>query len=176
MTEPDQEMLRQLREEMLAVQERRHAYSLRKLSFAIALFGVGSVSIANVDFAPLLYFVPLIALVFDVYILVEDHRIKRIGEFIRLEESGSSTEAQKWQRWVRSHPNRLAPFAAPLVTGVMLLAAAMLLWSRKANLVVVGTWFFAIAGVEAVLIRYSKSTRNRFSLENIRDKADKSET
>lgn len=170
MSEIDYKMLNQLRDEMLKVQDRRHAFSLRKLSFTVALFGVGSVSMTNVNFASLLFLVPFVSILFDIYILIEDHRIKRVGEFLRLAESGSSKEEQKWEHWVRSHPNRLAPFAGPLITEIILVGAALVLWSRTTNVLILWIWLLVVTTINTALVLYSIGTRKRFSSGNTQDK------
>lgn len=160
--EADPDVLKRLRDEIAAVQGRRHTIILRKLSFAVALLGLGSVSLPEAQFADILYLVPLVALVFDVYILVEDYRIKRIAEFLRQHAPTSAAIEKRWEDWVRCHPNRLAPFAAPLVTQIMLFGAALVLWPAAKHEGLYWLWLLIITAVNAFLAFRSRGTRSRF--------------
>ena len=59
------EFLKHLREEKLAAEDLRGTYTLRKLAYATALLGVGSLSIERLGLSFLLYLVPLVAFAFD---------------------------------------------------------------------------------------------------------------
>ena len=78
MAECDQEFLRALHEEKIRTQNERADYITRKLAFITVIFGISSANlgIEIADVYWLLYFVPLIALCYDLYIMSADSRIK----------------------------------------------------------------------------------------------------
>lgn len=81
------DFLNLLYEEKLKHKEHRHEFVKHKMVFTITLFGLGSVNFNDIANAGiLLYLVPFVALAFDVYILSEDFKVKRIGLFIRKRE------------------------------------------------------------------------------------------
>ncbi len=84
MNESDQEFLRALHEEKIRTQNERADYVTRKLAFITVLFGISSVDlgIKIADLCWLLYFIPLVAISYDLYIMSADSRIKRIGIFL----------------------------------------------------------------------------------------------
>ena len=79
-----------LRAEIQESKKMRHDFVLRKFAFITVLLGLGS--LANkitvednitIDFVWLLFLVPVVAIAVDFYILTEDFRIKRAGEFLK---------------------------------------------------------------------------------------------
>jgi len=96
--------------------QRRHEFSMRKLSFCAALLGFGTLKIPIgygqvLNLTSLLYLVPLVAIAFDFYIVSDDFRVKRVGAFLIKEESGSCDEEKEWEKFVNDHDNKFAPFA-----------------------------------------------------------------
>ena len=79
----DGDFINGLREEILSGQERRSKYVILKLSFIVGLFGIGSMTISSVSLNSLIYLVPLVVAIFDLYILGEDFGVKRAGRFIK---------------------------------------------------------------------------------------------
>jgi|GEM_PF-705813 len=129
----DQDFVQHLREEKLATQKARADYTLHKLAYATALLGAGSIQVElqRFDLSWLLYLVPLVALTFDLYILGEDLSIKRIGAFLR---SSSVTPAeQQWEQWSARNRDVFAPFAMPLLSTLLLAAAALINWHKSAG-------------------------------------------
>ncbi len=154
-----------LRQELLAFQERRHTFRLRKLSFVAALFGLGSAHLGELNFAPVLYLVPVVAFLFDIHILAEDYGIKWIGSFLSQEKSSASSAERAWEKWVKDHPGRISPFAAPLVTLLVLGGTAIMLWIGNTDPVLFWIWIFVNLGINVGLVAYWLSLRKRFAEE-----------
>jgi hypothetical protein len=108
--------LRGMLEEKLKSQEQRGKLVSQKLKWVSGLFFLGSIKIETIGNGPInlvlvLYLVPVIAIIFDLYISGEDFGVKRMGTFIRLElpeelegkwERGSSTNVTHF-RGMRFH-------------------------------------------------------------------------
>ncbi len=73
----------QLNKEKEQAQNLRADFIKRKLAFVVGLFGLGSININSISFFQVLYIIPFISIGFDVYILVEDFKIKRFGVYIK---------------------------------------------------------------------------------------------
>jgi hypothetical protein len=118
------DFIQQLREEISETQNRRESFIKAKLAFAVALLGVGAVSIkGEFGATPLLYLVPLVAFVFDLYILGEDFSIKRAGVFIKTSPA-APIEERLWEKGVDSKRDWFSYWAGPLSSGIILTAAA----------------------------------------------------
>ena len=76
----DQEFLRAIHEEKIRTQNERTELITMKLAFITVLFGISSVNVGIdlEDIFWLLYFVPLVAISYDLYIMSADSRIKRV--------------------------------------------------------------------------------------------------
>jgi hypothetical protein len=113
----------------------RHELVMRKFTFLVAFAGLGSIeNIPLPNTLPvsqliyLLYLVPFIAVAFDIYIFVEDYRIKRAGEFLkRLSGLEDHWHDAIWQSFVAANPNKGSTFAFLFVTGIFVLTSFMLL-------------------------------------------------
>jgi hypothetical protein len=154
-----------LRTEIWEAQKRRHELSMRKLAFSSGLLGVGALNITvevnrQLDLTPLLYLVPFVAIAFDFYILDEEYGIKRTGQFLSLDTSGAGSEEKEWERFVRTHPNRLSPIASFVVTMILLTGAALALWQTSPKLRWFLLWIVFVVMIEAGLMIYSLLLRN----------------
>jgi len=165
------DFIQDLRREIESTQARRHKYVLAKLAFVTGLLGfvtgllgVGLAGKDSTATGQLLYLVPLVTFVFDLYILGEDFSVKRAGRFIR-ESAGSPDEERTWERavtrtrdWFSYFAGPLAVtrtrdwfsyFAGPLSSALALVAAIFGLRLLKAGTVPV--WWIAL-GVVFVLV------------------------
>ncbi len=124
----DTEFLKHLHDEKLKAEEARTTFTLQKLAFATALLGIGSLNIrvGQIDLQSLLYLVPWVALAFDFYILGEDYSVKRFGAF--LGASSPNVLEQRWEKWVSRNRDPFAPVAMPILTTLLLLSAATIMW------------------------------------------------
>jgi len=154
------EFLKHLREEKLAAEELRGTYILRKLAYATALLGVGSLSIERFKLSFLLYLVPLVAFAFDLYILAEDYSVKRFGAF--LGSRSTDTLERRWEKWIAQNRDPFAPFAMPLLTTLLFLGAAAVIWFEGSTIGPIYWWWLALAGLPSwILFAIHGSLRRR---------------
>ena len=152
-----QETANKLRQEIGGAKSYRHDFVLRKFGFGTALLGIGSLSAKlpggiQIDFIPLLYLVPLVAIAFDSYILVEDYRIKRAGEFIRSKECGASDAETKWENFAHDHPNKGSTVAFFFVTMLYLIGAALVIGQTSTNTFFFISWIAVVIVLEILLL------------------------
>ena len=128
------DFLKHLRSEKLKAQEARTTYTLKKLTYATTLLGLGSLNIdveqitaiGPINLGYLLYLTPLVALAFDLYVLAEDYSVKRFGAF--LGENSPDVLERGWENWVSQNRDPFAPFAMPVLTTLLLIGAAIIMW------------------------------------------------
>jgi hypothetical protein len=115
------EFLKHLQDEKLKTQAARSGYVTQKLAYATSLLALGSLKSGYADLSLLLYLVPFLSIVFDLYILGEDYSVKRIGAFL----GGASTDELEnlWEDWVSDNRDPFAPLAIPILTTLLALAA-----------------------------------------------------
>lgn len=121
--------LAQLRQEVLLHKEKRATFVLSKLATTALLFVLGAVQVDGIENRWLLYALPFVALVFDVYISVEDFRVKRVGAFLRA-YTGVPRGERDWERFVSQHRAQGALATTFLVTALAMLGSGGLLWAR----------------------------------------------
>ena len=145
-----------LRSEIQEGKKMRHEFALRKFAFLTALLGGGALINKvppdfSVNLAWLLLLVPIVAIAFDIYILTEDYRIKRAGEFLRL---NSTNIEKKWEEFCQKNPNHLSSLAFAFVTLIYLLGAGFIL--KQNQLPTIQAYFWGWVGfvviVEVVLV------------------------
>ncbi len=134
MDESDQEFLRALHEEKIRTQNERADYVTRKLAFVTVLFGISSVDmgIKIADLCWLLYFIPLVAISYDLYIMSADSRIKRIGIFLgRHPVSRAGMAEREWEKFCVAYRDGLAPSANMFFSIIVTVAAAVFIHSQQ---------------------------------------------
>jgi hypothetical protein len=137
MEDSDIEFLRALHEEKIRTQNERADYVTRKLAFITVLFGISSVDLGfKIPYIYwLLYFVPLVAISFDLYIMSADSRIKRIGVFLGRHPVSMAGKAERqWERFCVIYRDGLAPSANMFFSAVVTLAAAVFIYSQPIDL------------------------------------------
>jgi hypothetical protein len=110
----DQEFLHTLHIEKIRTQNERAELVKKKLAFITVFFGIGSVNFGFwvEDLFWLLYFVPLIAICFDLEIMSANSRIKRIGGFLgRHPQSYAGESEREWEHFCATYRDYLAPSA-----------------------------------------------------------------
>src|SRR5512136_1309846 len=125
--ENDQEFLRAIHEEKIRTQNERTKLITMKLAFITALFGISSVDleIDIQDLFLLLYFVPLVAISYDLYIMSADSRIKRIGIFLGRNPASLAGQAEReWERFCSKFRDEIAASANILFSAIVTLGAA----------------------------------------------------
>ena len=100
---------------------------------------------------------PLIAVAFDLYIVAEDHRAKRIGVFAQRLRRGLSG----FEKFVTQFSNRTAPWTFAAVTLIMLGLAAAVLWGTRPHLGLFAAWVVIVVATDAVLVLQVHQARTR---------------
>lgn len=134
MEDSDQEFLRALHEEKIRTQNERADYVTRKLAFVTVLFGISSVDlgIKIADLCWILYFIPLVAISYDLYIMSADSRIKRIGIFLgRHPVSRAGMAEREWEQFCIAYRDGLAPSANMFFSIIVTVAAAIFIHSQQ---------------------------------------------
>ncbi|SRR5260370_25950819 len=157
--------LKALNDEKLQAQQRRAEFNKLKFTFIVSLFAIGSVEFKNIDLALVLYIVPFISICFDLYILGEDYGIKRMGGFVR-QHLPSEMEAQ-WEEWIGRRRDPFATFAVPLLSLLVLVACAAVLWQKGANRIVFAIWLIVNLVAVGFLFKYSQVLRGRLLKDTI---------
>jgi hypothetical protein len=155
-----------LRAEIQGSKKMRHEFVLRKFAFLTVLLGGGAMtnnfpSTLSVDLSWLLLLVPIVAIAFDFYILTEDYRIKRAGEFLRRKGKDVDEEEKEWESFSKQNPNLLSTAAFAFVTLIYLLGAGVIL-KQDSNSIIQGLfwwWVGAVVTVEILLMSISIGLR-----------------
>jgi hypothetical protein len=100
-TEP---FIEQLYKEKAIHKEHRHKHLMHKLVLSSTFFGLGQFDQQHRVFHLFLYVAPLIALIHDLYIIAEDHKVKRIGQFLRerLSKLAPCKLEKAWEEFVKA--------------------------------------------------------------------------
>lgn len=125
------EFLKHLQDEKLKTQAARSSYVTQKLAYATGLLALGSLKPGSADLSLLLYLVPLLSTVFDLYILAEDYSVKRIGNF--LGEASPDPLEKTWEDYVHEYRDRYAPIAAPSLTTLLGMAVFFGVFSQPGS-------------------------------------------
>ncbi|MCX6677276.1 MAG: hypothetical protein NTU95_04940 [Methanothrix sp.] len=172
MEENDREFLRALHEEKIRTQNERTQLITMKLAFITVLFGLSSVNL-GIDIAEifwLLYFVPLVAISYDLYIMSADSRIKRVGIFLGRNPVSLAGKAEReWERFCNSYRDDMAPSANMFFSTIVTLGAAAFIhslsdWSER----YMRLWFafWLVVSLTAVIILWM---RHQMLIKNIGD-------
>ena len=100
---------------------------------------------------------PLIAIAFDLYIVAEDHRAKRIGVFTQHPRRPLSS----FERFVSRSRNRTAPWSFAAVTLIMLGLSAAVLWGTGPRLFAYVVWISIVVILDAALVIQVHQARAR---------------
>jgi hypothetical protein len=169
MDENDQEFLRALHEEKIRTQNERAKLVTMKLAFITVLFGLSSVNM-NIEMADifwLIYFVPLVSISYDLYIMSADSRIKRIGIFLGRHPGSLAGKAeQEWESFCTSYRDSLAPSANMFFSVIVTLGAAAFIhsqqsWTEKYIRLWFAIWLvLSLAVIIALWMRHQTLIRN----------------
>jgi len=169
MEENDQEFLRALHEEKIRTQNERAELVTTKLAFITVLFGLSSVNlgIKIADICWLLYFVPLVAISYDLYIMSADSRIKRIGIFLGRHPVSMAGKAERaWEQFCTTYRDGLAPSANMFFSIIVTLGAAIFIhsqqtWTQGYMRLWFSVWLVAsLAVIIALWMRHKVLVRN----------------
>ena len=124
----DQDFIKHLHDEKVAAQDTRSRLVIQKLTFATVVLGLGTLNFQtgqmNTSYAILL--APLVAIVFDFYIMGEDFGIKRIGFYLRMQ--GTSKLEQEWETFVSQNRDPFAFWAIPILSWCLIVASGVIAW------------------------------------------------
>jgi len=157
MEKNDQEFLQTLHKEKIRTQEERANLVQKKLAFITVFFGIGSVNVGFQieDLFWILYFVPLLAICFDLYIMSADSRIKRIGAFLgRHPQSDAGKAEQDWERFCTVHRDNIAPSANIIFSIIGTLCTAILIHAQQSLILTnMQLWFsiWLIASIAVII-------------------------
>jgi hypothetical protein len=157
MEKNDQEFLRTLHKEKIRTQNERAELVKKKLAFSTVLFGIGSLNFGFriEEFFWILYFVPLLAICFDLYIMSADSRIKRIGAFLgRHPQSDAGKAEQEWERFCSVHRDNIAPSANIIFSIIGTLCSAILIHTQQSLILTnMQLWFsiWLIASIAVII-------------------------
>ena len=169
MEENDHEFLRALHEEKIRTQNERAKLITMKLAFITVLFGLSSVNmkIEIADICWVIYFVPLVAISYDLYIMSADSRIKRVGVFLgRHPVSLAGKAEQEWERFCTSYRDSMASSANMFFSVIVTLGAAAFIhsqqsWTEKSMRLWYAVWLvLSLAGIIALWMRHQTLIKN----------------
>jgi hypothetical protein len=104
------------------------------MAFVTVLFTVSSIN-AEIQIAEiywLLYFIPLVAICYDSYIMSADARVKRIGAFLgRHPDSVAGVVEKQWEHFSTRYRSAFAPFTDMFLSILVTIAAAIYLYSQQ---------------------------------------------
>lgn len=122
----DAAFLAHLRNEMLKQQDRRAEHVKSKFTFVIALGGL-TATLQSVNFEEitqinfLIYTIPLIASLFDFYILGGEFAVKRIRSFLIISDKDHTAEKQ-WAYFIKTWPKDFMRWNRSITTGFINIA------------------------------------------------------
>jgi hypothetical protein len=172
MEENDQEFLRAIHEEKIRTQNERTQLITMKLAFITVLFGLSSVDM-GIDIKEifwLLYFVPLVAISYDLYIMSADSRIKRVGVFLGKNPISLAGHAEKeWEQFCSSYRDSIAPSANMFFSTIVTLGAAAFIHSQADWMERPMRLWFAIWLVTSLAVIIALWMRHQTLIKNISD-------
>ena len=164
MEQRPEKFLGSLYDEKLKHKEYRNTFVIHKLLFTIGLFGLGSTSVSNsnLNLGFLLYFVPFVALAYDVYIFAEDYKVKRVGVFVRYGCSAKCEDEKHWEQWVEKNREPLAAFASLVLTLIAFVASAFIIfYSRAMDPRFFKVWLAAAIAITTAVSLYALKLKNK---------------
>jgi hypothetical protein len=160
--------LGELRQEIMFSQERRGKIVRLKLTFISSFFGLGSLNkfeINNVSFHTeyLFYIIPIIALIFDLYVMGEDFGIKRAAKFIKNRLETPQTE-KDWENSVDLKRDRFSYIAFILSALLILGICVYMVYPQEDCSKTLFWWWFSLSSLTVWLNVFYKPLRNLFIL------------
>ena len=126
------EFLKSLHDEKIKTQGERATYITSKFAFITGLFGLGALKVGEIDFSMLLYFIPLVAIGYDLYIRAADLSIKKMGAFLRNSPESRTTEIERsWEKFAAQNRDKLAQLATTLFSYIVIVGAAIFIFIQQ---------------------------------------------
>jgi hypothetical protein len=162
----DSEFLRALHEEKIRIQSERSGYLTQKLALVTVLLGV---SIVNMrlgfgDICWILYFIPMLAVCYDLFFMSADWRIKRIGAFLGRHPMSLAGYAEKqwedfcvsYQDGITSFTNMIFSFLVTLAAGAFVLSLQAPLISRESKILFAAWLVLSLLVIVAIWFRHHR--------------------
>ncbi len=128
--EENKKFLSELRQEIFQTQVRRSKLLITKLSFISSFFGIGFIDeLSNQNLSPVLYAIPIIALIFDLYLMGESYSIIRAATFLRNHNSTSEAE-KEWEGYVGARRDYFSSFAY-IITSILIVTFCIVILQTK---------------------------------------------
>jgi hypothetical protein len=158
--------LGELRKEIMDSQERRGKIVRLKLTFISSFFGLGSLdkfalNNFSLQFEYLFYIIPIIALIFDLYIMGEDFGIKRAAKFIKDRPETPKVE-KDWENAVNVKRDSFS-YIAFILSAFLILGICVYIVYPRGNSS--GTLFWSWLAISSLTIWvnvFYKPIRNKF--------------
>jgi hypothetical protein len=153
-----------LNEEKITSQKRRGELVSKKLTWVTGLFALGTVKLPLPEETHfLLFFVPIISIIFDLYIIGENFGIKRMGSFIRL--AMRDTCEGEWESWLSPRRDIFSRNALLLSSSIILVACAVVLWFSGTKIATLCGWLVILAFFISLV--HVKAYRQLLKLDNM---------
>ena len=166
----DSEFLRALHEEKIRIQSERSGYLTQKLALVTVLLGLSIVNmrLGFEDIYWLLYFIPMLAVCYDLFFMSADWRIKRIGAFLGRHPISLAGEAEKqWEDFCVSYQDGITSFTNMLFSCFVTLAAGAFIISLQSPLIRESKILFAAWLVISLLIIVALQVRHHRIIERM---------
>lgn len=112
--------------------EHRHKHVIQKLLLTSSFFGLGQLVKENCFVHLLLYTVPLIAVVHDIYIFAEHNKIRSVGDFIKSlgekPDSAVCAEEVEWEKFSEKNREKQAIIGSLVYTLIISSFSAMAIY------------------------------------------------
>lgn len=168
------EFIAHLREEKLKQQDRRASYVRLKFAFVIGLFSAAA-TLTKLEpedgmfyVYGLLYIAPLVAVLFDFYILGGDFAVKRIRMFLNEQDSAGNGE-KVWDRFLSKCPKEFMSLNRLWVTNFIFLASAVPIAIHLNNSDAIPTewgvytiWIVILVGLGGYLVSIERNIKKVF--------------
>ena len=132
----DNEFLRALHEEKIRTQSERSGYLTQKLALVTVLLGLSIVNmrLGFQDIYWLLYFIPMLAVCYDLFFMSADWRIKRIGVFLGRHPMSLAGDAEKqWEAFCVSYQDGITSFTNMLFSCLVTVSAGAFILFLQAS-------------------------------------------
>jgi len=163
----DGDFITDLRKQIMQSQDRRFNFIRQKSTFVISFLGIGSISFVSLSIDMkiwiLLYLAPIIALVYDFYIIGESFNIKRMGVFIR-ECPKAPFEEGLWEICISKNRPVMPKIGMMVSTILVLLAAMLVLWIyEKVNIIYI---LWVIINFSTLFVLWQADKQNNKKIKN----------
>jgi hypothetical protein len=171
MEDDPEPLLSRLHKEKLATQARRGALISRKLTWVSGLVAIGWIRLAHdLNLWLILYVVPFVGILVDLYIIGEDYAVKRMGAFVQWHLP--KTWDGKWEANVSPQRDKFSQYALPLGSFTALLASAAGIWVGHGSVEQLTTfaigslvWFAAASTFIGLVFVLGLLSRRRLNIE-----------